>query len=89
MKYHDWNETLGLSLVTDEDGTNWRYERLQPRGTAPLEATPYHLLRQGHCVANAVAQGLFIIGHRIRLVPAEWKRLGSEVQFRRSVGAMT
>ena len=78
-----------LRAASDRKAAPW--SRAMPSGacTAPLEATPYHLLRQGHCVANAVAQGLFIIGHRIRLVPAEWKRLGSEVQFRRSVGAMT
>jgi len=74
MKFHDWNETLGLSLVTDEDGSNWRYERQRPTGCAPLEATPSWLLRQGHYVANAIAQGLVIVGRRIELVPQDWKR---------------
>lgn len=89
MKFHDYSEAQGLSLVTDNDGSGWRYERQKPHGCAPLEATPYHLLRQGHYVANAIAQGLVIVGHRIKLEPAEWKRLGDEVKFRRSIKAMT
>ena len=89
MKFHDYNEALGLSLVTDDNGSGWRYEAIKPRGAAPLEGTPLHLLRQGHYVANAIAQGLVIIGHRIKMVPSDWKRLGPEVAFKRAIGAMT
>lgn len=74
MKFHDYNAERGLALVTDDDGSNWRYESLKPRGAAPLEVTPQWLLRQGHYVANAILCGLFIIGSRIPMDPNEWTR---------------
>ncbi len=89
MKHHDYNETLGLSLVTDDDGSGWRYEATKPPGAAPLQDTPLYLLRQGHYVANAIVQGLVIAGHRIKMVPAEWRRLGPAARFQRAIGAMT
>jgi hypothetical protein len=89
MKYYDYNEKLGLSLVSDDDGSNTRYERIKPRGTAPLEPSQGSILRQRHYVANAVAQGLVIVGSRIKMVPADWVRLGSDEAFKRAMGAMT
>jgi len=89
MKFHDWNSARTLSLVTDDDGSHWRYEAIKPHGAAPLEATPLHILRQGHYVANAIAQGLVIVGSRIPMVPAEWQRLGPSAEFHYKLGAMT
>lgn len=72
MKAHDYNATLGLALVTDDDGSRWRYAGAA--GSPPLEDTPMHILRQGHYVANAIPRGLVIVGERIPLRPAQWTR---------------
>lgn len=72
MKFHDYNAERGLALVTDDDGSGWRYESLKPRGDELLEGTPQHILRQGHYVANAIPRGLVIIGFRIPMDPNEW-----------------
>lgn len=81
MKFHDYNEKLGLSLVTDDGSNGWRYEPIKPPAGAPLEATPQVYLRQGHYCANVIAQGLVIAGRRIDIVPADWKRKAGRELF--------
>jgi hypothetical protein len=87
MKFHDYNATLDLSLVTDDDGSGWRY--VPGTGARTLDVVPLHVLRQGHYVANAIAQGLVIVGSRIKMVPGDWAVLGPESEFHRKLGGMT
>jgi hypothetical protein len=77
IKYHDIRRDGALALVTtDFDGAqrNWRYLALTPGAAVKLENTSDALVRQGHCVANSIVRGLYVVGTRIELNPSDWLR---------------
>ena len=72
MKTYDLNNTLKLALVSDDDGSNIRYEPIVAGVVYNLEASERLYLLQRHYVANVVIQGLAVVGKRITIVPEQW-----------------
>lgn len=72
MKTYDLNNTLKLALVSDDDGSNTRYEPIVAGVVYNLEASERVYLRQRHYVANVIVQDLAIVGKYITIVPEEW-----------------